>query len=168
MSFGITVSRAIEGAQVTFTATLSTAAEALATATQLATGNAPAATPKEPAATEKKAQPVGSTANASQDKPTPTASASSASSSTESTSENATAGAKADTPQALDYEKDIKPLVLAIAKISREKAEALLQRFGVASAKALKVDQFAEFKEKADQVIAGTYDPVAFDEEAIA
>ncbi|OAE72587.1 hypothetical protein A7J71_11245 [Achromobacter insolitus] len=167
MSFGITVERAIQDAQVVFTASLETAAEALATATLFATGNAPAATAKiQPAATEKKAQTADASAKASQDKPIRTASDNSGSSSSESTNAAAT-DSKADAP-ALDYTKDIKPLVLDIAKISRAKAEGLLQRFGVASAKDLKADQFAEFKAKAEQVIAGTYDPVASDEEAIA
>lgn len=162
MSFGITVQRAIEDAQVTFTATLDTAADALSTATYLAGGKASAAG----TTTEKKSQPAAESAKSTPEKQTRTASGNSGSSSTES--ENASKAGGKDEAPALDYEKDIKPLVLGIAKISREKAEALLQRFGVASAKALKSDQFADFKTKAEQVIEGTYDPVASDEEAIA
>lgn len=163
MSFGITVERAIKDARVTFTASLDTAKDALATATLLATGDAPAGTAKpDSAPAEKKAQAADTSAKASQDKPTQIASDSSENSSTESTK----ASAPVDAP--LDYTKDIKPLVLEIAKISRAKAEGLLQRFGVTSAKDLKVDQFADFKAKAEQVIAGDYDPTASDEEAIA
>lgn len=169
MSFGIIVSRAIKDAQVTFNATLNTAEEALSTATLLATGDAPAPTAKPAGSTEKNVK-TADTAKGSTEKPTPDASSSSATSSTES-KKDSDAGAK-DKPDvaapALDYEKDIKPLVLAIAKISREKAEALLQRFGVTSAKNLKADQFADFKEKAERVIDGKYDPVASDEGALA
>ncbi len=173
MSFGITVQREISNASVTFTATLDSAQEALDTAALLATGK-PAATAAEPtktqpAASGKKDQTPADTAKSSPEKQTLTASGNSDSSLTASENGSKAAGAdKAEEASALDYEKHIKPLVLAIAKISREKAEALLQRFGVASAKALKPEQFADFKAKADQVIAGTYDPVASDEEAIA
>ncbi len=169
MSFGITVERAIKDARVTFTAQLDTAKDALATATLLATGDAPAATTKsDSAATEKKSQTADASAKSSPAEPTQTASSSSASSSTESTKASAASVGTAEQAPALDYTKDIKPLVLEIAKISRAKAEGLLQRFGVTSAKDLKADQFAEFKAKADQVIAGDYDPTASDEEAIA
>lgn len=167
MSFGITVQRAIQDAQVVFTASLETAAEALATATLFATGNAPVATAKvQPEATEKKPQTPAAPAKSSPAEQIRTASDNSGSSSAESTNDNASGG-KAEAA-ALDYTKDIKPLVLEIAKISRAKAEGLLQRFGVTSAKDLKAYQFGDFKAKAEQVIAGTYDPVASDEEAIA
>ncbi|MGE8659102.1 MAG: hypothetical protein ACN6O8_20350 [Achromobacter sp.] len=163
MNFGITVEREIAHAKVVFTAMLSTAAEALETATQLATGTAPAPSK---AQAEKKPEPAATAAKPSTEKPTPDASSSSGSSSTESKND-AEAGA-GNTSAALDYDADIKPLVLAIAKISREKAEALLQRFGVQSAKALKPDQFADFKATAEKVIDGSYDPVASDEKALA
>ena len=170
MSFGIIVSRAIKDAQVTFNATLNTAEEALSTATLLATGDAPAPTAEPAGSAEKNATKADTSAKGSTEKPTPDASSSSATSSSES-KKDSDVGAK-DKPDvaapALDYEKDIKPLVLAIAKISREKAEALLQRFGVTSAKNLKADQFADFKEKAELVIDGKYDPVASDEGALA
>lgn len=170
MSFGIIVNRAIKDAQVTFNATLNTAEEALSIATLLATGDAPApATKQEKATTEKNAKTADATAKDFTEKPTPPASGNSGSSSTDSPKDDEGAKDKqADVAPALDYEKDIKPLVLAIAKISREKAEALLQRFGVTSAKNLKADQFAEFKEKAELVIDGKYDPVASDEGALA
>ncbi|CUJ71814.1 MULTISPECIES: hypothetical protein [Achromobacter] len=162
MSFGITVEREISHAKVIFTAMLGTAAEALDTATLLATGTAPA-----PAKAQAEKKPeAAATAKPSTEKPTPDASGSSGSSSIES--KNDGEAAAGNTPAALDYDTDIKPLVLAIAKISREKAEALLQRFGVQSAKALKPDQFADFKVKAQQVIDGSYDPVASDEKALA
>lgn len=168
MSFGISVQRTIGDAHVVFTATLTTADEALSVATRLATDRATATTPKEqPAATGKKTQTAEASAKASQEQPTPDASSSSDSSLTASENANKP-GDKAEAPPALDYEKDIKPLVLAIAKISREKAEGLLQRFGVASAKNLKADQFADFKELADKVIAGEYDPTASDKGALA
>lgn len=163
MTFGITVEREISHAKVVFTATLDTADKALETATLLATGTAPAPTK---AQAEKKPEPAATTAKPSTEKPTPDASSSSGSSSNES--KNDGEAAAGNTPAALDYDADIKPLVLAIAKISREKAEALLQRFGVQSAKALKPDQFADFKAKAQQVIDGTYDPIASDEKALA
>lgn len=163
MSFGITVEREISHAKVVFTATLDTAAKALETATLLATGTAPA--PAE-AQAGKKSEPAPTTAKPSTEKPTPDASNSSGSSSIGS--KNDGEAAAGNTPATLDYDADIKPLVLAIAKISREKAEALLQRFGVQSAKALKPDQFADFKAKAEQVIEGKYDPVASDEKALA
>ncbi|WP_238919381.1 hypothetical protein [Achromobacter xylosoxidans] len=163
MNFGITVEREISHAKVVFTATLDTADKALETATLLATGTAPAPAK---AQAEKKPEAAATAAKPSTEKPTPDASSSSGSSSTESKND-AEAGA-GNTPAALDYDADIKPLVLAIAKISREKAEALLQRFGVQSAKALKPDQFADFKGKAQQVIDGTYDPIASDEKALA
>lgn len=163
MSFGITVEREISHAKVIFTATLDTADKALETATLLATGTAPAPAK---AQTEKKPEPAATTAKPSTEKPTPDASNSSDSSSIGS--KNDGEAAAGNTPAALDYDTDIKPLVLAIAKISREKAEALLQRFGVQSAKALKPDQFADFKAKAQQVIDGTYDPIASDEKALA
>lgn len=162
MSFGITVEREISHAKVIFTAMLGTAAEALDTATLLATGTAPA-----PAKAQAEKKPeAAATAKPSTEKPTPDASGSSGSSSIES--KNDGEAAAGNTPAALDYDTDIKPLVLAIAKISREKAEALLQRFGVQSSKALKPDQFADFKVKAQQVIDGSYDPVASDEKALA
>lgn len=165
MNFGITVEREISHAKVIFTAMLGTAAEALETATQLATGTAPA--PANKAQAEKKPETAATTAKPSTEAQTQAASNSSGSSST--ASENASKqGAKDDTPAELNYDTDVKPLVLAIAKDSREKAEALLQRFGVQSAKALKPDQFADFKAKAEQVIAGTYDPIASDEKALA
>lgn len=167
MSFGITVERTLSDARVVFTATLNTAEEALNAASLFATG-ASATDKTQPAATEKKAQTADTSAKASQDKPTQTASDSSANSSTASTKASDGAAAKDDALAALDYTKDIKPLVLEIAKISRAKAEGLLQRFGAASAKDLKADQFADFKVKAEQVIAGDYDPTASDEEAIA
>lgn len=163
MNFGITVEREISNARVVFTATLDTAAQALETATLLATGTAPAPAK---AQAEKKSEPAATTAKPSTEKPTPDASNNSGSSSNES--KNGSEAAAGNTPAALDYDTDIKPLVLAIAKISREKAEALLQRFGVQSAKALKPDQFADFKVKAQQVIDGTYDPIASDEKALA
>ena len=163
MNFGITVEREISHAKVVFTATLDTADKALETATLLATGTAPAPAK---AQAEKKPEPAATTAKLSTEKPTPDASSSSGSSSVES--KNDGEAAAGNTPAALDYDTDIKPLVLAIAKISREKAEALLQRFGVQSAKALKPDQFADFKVKAQQVIDGSYDPVASDEKALA
>ncbi|MFP3746996.1 hypothetical protein SB816_28320 [Achromobacter sp. SIMBA_011] len=164
MNFGITVEREISHAKVIFTAMLGTAAEALETATQLATGTAPAPAK---AQAEKKPETAATTAKPSTEAQTPAASNSSGSSSTASESAS-TQGAKGDTPAELNYDTDVKPLVLAIAKDSREKAEALLQRFGVQSAKALKPDQFADFKAKAEQVIAGTYDPIASDEKALA
>lgn len=171
MSFGITVQREISNASVVFTATLDSAQEALDTAALLATGKPTAGaaepTKTQPAASGKKDQTPADTTKSSPEKQTLTASGNSDSSLTASENANKP-GDKAEAPPALDYEKDIKPLVLAIAKISREKAEGLLQRFGVASAKNLKADQFADFKAKAEQVIAGTYDPVASDEEAIA
>lgn len=163
MNFGITVEREIANAKVVFTAMLDSAAEALETATQLATGIAPAPAK---AQAEKKPEAAATTAKPSTEKPTPDASSSSGGSSNES--KNDGGAAAGDTSAALDYDTDIKPLVLAIAKISREKAEALLQRFGVQSAKALKPDQFADFKGKAQQVIDGTYDPIASDEKALA
>lgn len=164
MSFGITVEREISHAKVVFTATLDTADKALETATLLATGTAPAPAK---AQAEKKPEPAATTAKPSTEKPTPDASSNSGSSSTESKNDGEVAPPDS-TPAALDYDADIKPLVLAIAKISREKAEALLQRFGVQSAKALKPDQFADFKAKAQQVIDGNYDPIASDEKALA
>ncbi|MCM2575080.1 hypothetical protein NAT65_28635 [Achromobacter xylosoxidans] len=163
MSFGITVEREISHAKVVFTATLDTADKALETATLLATGTAPAPAK---AQAEKKPEPAATTAKPSTEKPTPDASSSSGSSSIGS--KNDGEAVSGNTSVALDYDADIKPLVLAIAKISREKAEALLQRFGVQSAKALKPDQFADFKTKAQQVIDGTYDPIASDEKALA
>ncbi|WP_238878650.1 hypothetical protein [Achromobacter xylosoxidans] len=164
MNFGITVEREISHAKVIFTAMLETAAQALETATLLATGTAPSPAK---AQAEKKPETAATTAKPSTEPQTPAASNSSASSST--ASKNASEqGAKDDTPAELNYDTDVKPLVLAIAKESREKAEALLQRFGVQSAKALKPDQFADFKAKAEQVIAGTYDPIASDEKALA
>lgn len=169
MSFGITVERAIKDARVTFTAQLDTAKDALDTATLLATGDAPAATTKpDSAAIEKKSQPTDASAKASEGKPTQTVSGNSGSSSSESTKASVAGVGTAEQAPTLDYTKDIKPLVLEIAKISRAKAEGLLQRFGVTSAKDLKADQFADFKAKAKQVIAGDYDPTASDEEAIA
>lgn len=163
MNFGITVEREISNAKVVFTAMLDTADKALETAALLATGTASAPAK---AQAEKKPEPAATTAKPSTEKPTPDASNNSGSSSNES--KNGSETAAGNTPAALDYDTDIKPLVLAIAKISREKAEALLQRFGVQSAKALKPDQFAEFKAKAQQVIDGTYDPIASDEKALA
>lgn len=163
MNFGITVEREIAHAKVVFTAMLGTATEALETATQLATGTAPAPAK---AQAEKKPEAAATAAKPSTEKPTPDASSSSGSSSVES--KNGGEAAAGNTPAALDYDTDIKPLVLAIAKISREKAEALLQRFGVQSAKALKPDQFADFRVKAQQVIDGSYDPVSSDEKALA
>lgn len=165
MSYGIIVQRAIEGAQVTFNASLSTADEALSIAMLLATGAAPAATAKPTGGAEKNVK--ADAAKPSTDKPTPTASDNSGSSSTDSKKADDADKGKQDAPT-LDYEKDIKPLVLGIAKISREKAEGLLQRFGVTSAKNLKPDQFADFKEKAELVIDGKYDPTASDEGALA
>jgi len=171
MSFGITVTRAIKDAQVVFTAMLNTADEALSTAALLATGAAQVAPTKQATSastTEKNVAKAETTAKASTEKQTPDASDSSASSSTGS-KQASDAGAKGKTEDAaLDYEKDIKPLVLGIAKISRAKIEALLQRFGVATAKALTADQYAEFKELADKVLAGEYDPTASNDEAIA
>lgn len=162
MSFGITVNRAISDAQVTFTASLTTADEALSIATLLATGAAPAPTAKqESRVPEKNVVPAVKDAPVEQ---TPAASASSANSSTGSP--EASGFDKA--PPALDYQKDIKPLVLGIAKISREKIEALLQRFGVATAKVLPADQYPAFKDLADKVLSGEYDPLASDEGAIA
>lgn len=180
MSFAINVDRKIGDAHVTFSATLPSSAEAFATARYFATGEidgaAPSAQDHKPSATEKNVKSAQASATAketsakdSTEKQTPDASSSSATSSTES-KKDSDGGAKDkqdDAPAALDYEKDIKPLVLAIAKISREKAEGLLQRFGVTSAKNLKADQFAEFKEKADRVISGDYDPTASDEGAL-
>lgn len=163
MNFGITVEREISNAKVVFTAMLDTADKALETATLLATGTAPAPAK---AQAEKKLEPAATAAKPSTEKPTPDASNSSGSSSNES--KNGSEAAVDNASAALDYDTDIKPLVLAIAKISRERAEALLQRFGVQSAKALKPDQFAEFKAKAQQVIDGTYDPIASDEKALA
>lgn len=166
MSFGIIVNRAIKDAQVTFNATLNTAEEALAIATLLATRDAPAPTAKPAGSVEKNVKEDA--AKPSTEKQTPAASNSSGSSSIDSKNDgDAAAGSKQDETLALDYEKDIKPLVLAIAKTSREKAEGLLQRFGVTSAKNLKADKFADFKEKAEQVIAGEYDPTASNEGAL-
>lgn len=161
MSFGISVSRAIKDAQVVFTASLDTAAEALSTATLFATGDAPAPAAEATGSAEKNVK--AGTAKPSTEKQTQTASDSSANSSTDSPESKTS-----DEPPTLDYEKDIKPLVLSIAKINREKAEGLLQRFGVTSAKSLKAEQFAEFKELADKVIAGEYDPTASNEGVLA
>lgn len=169
MSFGITVTRAIKDAQVVFTAVSDSANDALSIAALLATGDAPAATKAQTSgATEKNVTKADTTAKASTEKQTPDASSNSANSSTGSKQANdADAKGKAE-DAALDYEKDIKPLVLGIAKISRAKIEALLQRFGVATAKALTADQYAEFKELADKVLSGEYDPTASNDEAIA
>lgn len=63
------------------------------------------------------------------------------------------AAPKAPAPQepetaALDYAKDVAPLVLQVAAKSRDKAVAILKGFGVAKATELKPEQWPELVEK--------------------
>lgn len=47
---------------------------------------------------------------------------------------------------ALDYDKDVKPLTLRVAKEkSREKVVEILSKFGVANANLLKAEQYGDF-----------------------
>ena len=71
--------------------------------------------------------------------------------SAEPTSQSAESEAEAPAEEikALDYEADIKPLVLQVVKSGkRDGVVALLQEFGVANASALPADQWAAFHNK--------------------
>lgn len=170
MSLNFTFTLTVGGVAITFDCDAANATEALATISTL-TGTT-AATGKATTAKNTTADKQAAAAP-TPDAKTPTASDSSASSSP-ATNDNAgindaakNANAVTDAP-ALDYDKNVKPLVLAIAKKSQEFAKALLQRHGaidpktgLPSAKVLTPAQYPAFVADAQAVIDGTLDPTA-------
>lgn len=59
---------------------------------------------------------------------------------------------------------DVKKLILAISKNDRNKAVALLGRYGAKGGLELKPEQFADFVVDAGRVLSGEYDPESGDE----
>ncbi len=142
-----------DGTTAQFDATAESIEGAIAAADQFATGKAGAA----PAAKETPAAKKDS----AKDSPAKTADAQNTAG--EKTKEpEAGASDKKDMP-GVSYE-DVRASILAVSKAKgREITVALLQRFGVASGKDLKVEQYAEMIATAAKVVDGTYDPMASD-----
>ena len=75
--------------------------------------------------------------------------------------EKANAAAKDKAP-ALDFEKDVKPLIVKISvEKGREKAIALMQRFGVSKSPDLLPDQYADVVKQAKAILEEGKDPEA-------
>jgi hypothetical protein len=67
------------------------------------------------------------------------------------------------------YDGHVKPAILTIAKEKgRDIVTALLQRFGAGKGPDLKPEQFADFHRDAQRVLAGEWNPMDADEEALA
>lgn len=119
--------------------------------------NATAPAAAEPA--ELTAEPVKAAKEAKAKKPAATPAAEPVAAQQESaepTSQSAESEAEAPAEEikALDYEADIKPLVLQVVKSGkRDGVVALLQEFGVANASALPADQWAAFHNKLTKLL---------------
>lgn len=166
MSINFDFTKQINGSVVAFHGTANDPGEALTTIAALMADVATAVANK----TAAKNSTAAATANPSTDAKTPTASDSSANSSNVTPVETATDTKPADDTNVvtLEYDKHVKPLVLAIAKKSKAFAEALLQRHGAVdpktnmpSAKVLEPKQYPAFVKDAQAVVDGTLDPTA-------
>lgn len=137
MTVAVFVKRLINGAEVSFTSEADSLAAALAMAQALANEEAPA---------ETKAVKKPSNADSGETKkssPAPT---------------EPEAQSSSTRAEPVTYDQ-VKEAILAISSKSRDKAVALLARFGAKSGKDLTEDQFAGFHADALRVIAGEYDP---------
>jgi hypothetical protein len=168
MSITYDFTKQINGNTVAFHGTANDAGEALTSIAVLMADVVAAVATKTTTAAAAKNSAAAKTESAalSTDARTPTASDNSANSSKDTLAAD-TNSQTVDTV-ALDYDKDVKPLVLEISKTSRDNATALLQRHGAIdpasgkpSAKALKPSQYPKFVADAQAVIAGTLDPLA-------
>lgn len=66
----------------------------------------------------------------------------------------AEAVAKTEAPAALDYEKDVKPKVLEVSsRKGRDACMAVLGKFGLASAKAAKPEQYADLIKACEEAL---------------
>lgn len=187
MSFNLEIRTEIHSATVILTGVVAGPAEARTVIADLLGMDRPQAT----TASVDKATTTGKSTKAAQTpkaepaasspvEQTQTASNSSADSSTD-TAQAGTAPADdagkatGESTVAYEYDKHVKPLVLAISKKSREWAMALLQRHGAIdkdtgnpSAKALTPDQYPQFVSDAQAVLDGKLDPTASDTGDIA
>ena len=139
MTVSVLVKRLINGAEVTFTTEADSLSSALAMAQALANEEAPA---------ETKAVKKSSNADSGETKkssPAPTEPE------TQSSSTEA---------EPITYDQ-VKEAILAISSKSRDKAVALLARFGAKSGKDLTEAQFGNFHADALRVISGDFDPEA-------
>lgn len=140
MTVSVFVKRLINGAEVTFNSEAATLAAALAMAQELAGAD------KLEAPQETKTVKKPSNADSGETKkssPAPTE------------PETQSSSTKVE-PVTYDQ---VKEAILAISSKSRDKAVALLARFGAKSGKDLTEEQFAGFHADALRVIAGEYDP---------
>ena len=178
----VAVRRMFGDSEVNFTARAENLTDALAAAHTLAgmdsekVGNtapgvagalkaAPAAAEAKPekpkaAAAKKDAPAASSQAGAKQETTTQPAAA-----------QEKTSSAPAAQPsgEEVTYDGHVKPAILTIAKEKgRDTVTALLQRFGAGKGPELKPEQFAEFHALAQKTLAGEYDPMAAEEEALA
>ncbi|OZI23731.1 hypothetical protein CAL26_09885 [Bordetella genomosp. 9] len=185
MSLTFQFEHRINGAPVMFHGTAESAADALATINAVVAGtvklHGTAETPagaatgagetvKQSTAKNNKAgmsRPTNETDPESRStaEQTQTASGSSGNSSTASSDQNASDSKGNDDAgqdgAALDYDKDVKPVVLQVAKKSRDLCVALLQRHGVSKGTELTARQYPQFIKDAQAVIAGELDPTA-------
>ena len=72
----------------------------------------------------------------------------------------ATSPASSNESEPVTYD-DVKRITIKVSEASRDKAKAALSRFGVASAKALKEEQWAEYVKYMTRVANGEVDPEA-------
>ena len=146
-----------DGQEATFQATATSLADALAAAQFLAGHDVPAdsATKAVIAKAAEKPQTTATTAGKEQASASATTKPSG-----EQSASTAASSSDAQTSAALDYEKDIKPRVLLLSKEKgREATIATLSRFGVTKATELNADQWGDFLDYVNKVIAGDVNP---------
>jgi hypothetical protein len=78
----------------------------------------------------------------------------------EDTSNTSEASSSESEPVSYDQ---VKKLILQISKADRNKAVALLARFGAKGGTELKPEQYAKFVNDAERAVSGEYDPEASD-----
>ena len=120
---------------------------------------APAAAPAAAEPAELTAEPVKAAKEAKAKKPAATPAAEPVAAQQESVEPTSqSAGSEAEAPaeeiKALDYEADIKPLVLQVVKSGkRGEVVELLESYGVANASALPADKWSEFHDKLTKLL---------------
>ena len=173
----VVVRRTFGESEATFTTEAANLQAALAAAHELAGMDTPtAASSDKPKADAAEARTEKPAAKAAAKKADAAPASSQAGAKQETTAQPAAAQEKTSTRTAessggeeVTYDGHVKPAILTIAsKKGRDMVTALLQRFGAGKGPDLKPDQYAEFHDLAQKTLAGEYDPLAADEEALA
>jgi hypothetical protein len=178
----VAVRRMFGDNEVNFTTQAADLASALVAAHTLAgidTPTAPAASSAPAAAAEAKTEKPKAEGKAKTEAKKDAATASSQSGAKQETTaqqagaqektSSTTAAQPSSDGEEVTYDGHVKPAILTIAKErGRDIVTALLQRFGAGKGPDLKPEQFAEFHDLAQKTLAGEYDPMAADEEALA